>query len=60
MKKPLYNSNEGRVARPRKQKRKIGEMPAYLKAEAARYGITKIALGMSLISLGVDVTKLTQ
>lgn len=59
MKKPLYNSNTGRVARPRKRKRNIGEMPAYLKAEAAKYGFNKLTLGICLINMGVDVTKLT-
>lgn len=55
---PLYNSTTGRAKRPRTRKRNIGEMPLHLRREISKYGVDKIALGMTLISIGVDVLNL--
>lgn len=58
MKTPIYSTNPTKKRRPRKTVRPIGMMPRSLKADVEYYGITKIALGMTLISIGVDVVNL--
>ena len=60
MKKPLYNSNTGRTARPRIAPKRLGVMSRELKAEVLKYGITKMDVGMCLIGLGVNVITLSQ
>lgn len=55
---PLYNSTTGATKRPRIRKRNVGEMPKQLQKELQKYGVDKIALGMTLISIGVDVLNL--
>jgi len=52
---PIYNSTTGATKRPRIRKRNIGEMPLHLRREISKYGVNKIALGMTLIGLGIDV-----
>lgn len=56
--KPIYNSNTGRTRRPRKTQRAIGMMSYQLRKEVEKYGVTKLAVGMTLLSLGVDVVAL--
>lgn len=56
--KPLYNSNSGRVSRPRKQVKRLGYMPRELKTDVLKYGISKLDVGLTLIALGVDVLNL--
>ncbi len=56
--KPLYNSETGRTRRPRIRRRNIGEMPKGLQAQALKYGITTLSVGMCLIEIGVQVTNL--
>lgn len=56
--KPLYNSATGATKRPRIRKRNVGEIPAHLRNEVKKYGVDKIALGMTLIGLGIDVLNL--
>lgn len=55
---PIYNSTTGATKRPRIRKRNIGEMPSHLRREISKYGVNKIALGMTLLSIGVDVLNL--
>lgn len=56
--KPIYSSNPNKCKRPRKSVRPIGMMPRTLKADVERYGISKLALGMTLINLGINVINL--
>lgn len=62
--KPLYNSNKGRTARPRKEVRKVGQMPKSLMDELksmspAQSVAFKITAAFGLINLGVDILKLS-
>ena len=56
--KPIYSTNPTKTKRPRKSVRPIGMMPRQLKADVEKYGISKLALGFTLLSLGVDVINL--
>lgn len=58
MRTPIYSTNPSKNKRPRKSVRPIGMMPRTLKADVERYGISKLALGMTLLSIGVDVVNL--
>lgn len=56
----LYNSNEGRRARPRKKIRKVGQMPAHIQAELNTMSkfqqvSFKIVASMAILNLGVDI-----
>lgn len=55
---PLYNSEKGKIKRPRIRKRNIGEMPKALREEAQKLGISKMAVGLTLLNLGIDVLQL--
>lgn len=62
--KSLYNSNKGRTARPRKQVRRLGEMPKSLLNElksmsSSQSTVFKISASFALINLGVDILKLS-
>lgn len=56
--KPIYNSNKGRTARPRKACRQVGVMTKQLLTDAKKYQISKLEIGMTLIGLGVNVLML--
>ena len=61
--KALYNSEKGRMKRPRKTERKVGQMPRHLQNELELMGraertMFKITASLALINLGVDVLKL--
>lgn len=56
--KPIYSTNQTKKIRTRKSVRPIGVMSRELKENVQRYGITKIALGFTLINLGVNVVVL--
>lgn len=58
MRAPIYSTNPAKKRRPRKTIRPVGMMPKQLKADVEKYGINKLALGMTLLSLGVDVINL--
>lgn len=58
--KPLYNSNKGRTARPRKTIRKVGQMPAHIQAELNTMSkfqqvSFKIMSSFAVLNLGVDI-----
>lgn len=56
--KPIYTTNTSKRIRPRKTIRPLGVMSRQLKADVQKYGISKIALGFTILSLGVDVVNL--
>lgn len=58
MKTPIYSTNPTKNKRPRKSVRPIGMMPRELRKDVEKYGISKLALGFTLLSLGVDVINL--
>ena len=57
---PIYNSATGKLRRPRKVKRSIGQMPKHLLNELASMNLIertsfKIAASFAVLNLGVDI-----
>lgn len=61
--KPLYNSTAGKLRRPRKTGRALGQMSRELKRELTNISLNeatmfKIGASLAIINLGVDIALL--